>query len=115
MLDFIIDLNRETIPFPHYWEGCVGSCHAATALRQDWREHLKKCRDELGFKRVRFHGLLNDDMSIYKKDANGKACYSFYNADTSYSLFSFLDLSLNSPGVVDVCFLNVLKKLILLL
>jgi hypothetical protein len=21
----------------HYWTKCVGSCHAATALREDWR------------------------------------------------------------------------------
>ena len=36
-------------PLPHYWTKCVGSCHAATALREDWRAQLTRCRKELGF------------------------------------------------------------------
>ena len=30
----------------------------------DWREHLTKVRRDLGVKRTRFHGLLDDDFSI---------------------------------------------------
>ena len=67
MVELTIDLGQPTTPFPHYWERCVGSCHAATALREDWRRQLKQCHDELGFQSVRFHGLLNDDMSVYQK------------------------------------------------
>ncbi|NTV91149.1 MAG: beta-xylosidase, partial [Clostridiales bacterium] len=63
-VEFKVDMKGETSPFPHYWEQCVGSCHAYTALREDWRKQLKKCHDELGFKYIRFHGLLNDDMSV---------------------------------------------------
>lgn len=50
--------------FEHYWEMCVGSCHAYTALRADYRKQLKRVHDELGFSYVRFHGLFNDDMSV---------------------------------------------------
>ncbi len=77
-----LNLNQTIRPFPHYWERCVGSCHAATALRQDWREQLKRCHDELGFEYVRFHGLLDDDMSICTQDWNGRIHYSFYNVDS---------------------------------
>jgi len=83
---FTIDLTTKTTPFPHYWEKCVGSGHALLALREDWRQHLKKCHDELGFQYVRFHGLLNDDMSVYKKGKTGPV-YSFFNVD---SIFDFL-------------------------
>ena len=59
-----VDLRWVRTPFPHYWEICVGSCHAATALREDWREQMRRCRKELGFQMVRFHGLLNDDVGL---------------------------------------------------
>lgn len=87
MLTLTLDLQRPTTPFPHYWERCVGSGHAALALRQDWRQHLKKCRDELGFEYVRFHGLLNDDMSIYARSFFSEARYSFFNVN---SIFDFM-------------------------
>lgn len=50
------------VDYPHLWEMCVGSSHAAMGLRQDWRDHLRAARNDLGFKFVRFHGLLDDDM-----------------------------------------------------
>ncbi len=86
MPTFSINLDAQTIPFPHYWERCVGSCHAAMGLREDWRRQLKNCHDELGFQYVRFHGLLDDDMSVYVQGKNGP-CYSFFNID---SIFDFL-------------------------
>ena len=52
------------LPFPHFWEECVGSSHMALGTRADWRAHLKKVRDACGFKRIRGHGLLDNDMDI---------------------------------------------------
>ena len=37
-----IDLNETGREFPHYWELCVGSCHAATVLREDVRSQIRK-------------------------------------------------------------------------
>lgn len=43
----------------------LGSDHAPVALRADWQAQLRRCGDELGFRHVRFHGLLSDDaMSL---------------------------------------------------
>jgi len=97
---FTIDINDKTTPFPHYWERCVGSGHAALGLREDWRAHLKKCHDELGFQYVRFHGLLCDDMSVYVKDRKGSV-YSFYNID---SIFDYL-LSIGMKPLVELSFM----------
>jgi xylan 1,4-beta-xylosidase len=85
-MDFLIDLTQKTTPFPHFWERCVGSCHAATALREDWRKQLTQCRKQLGFQYVRFHGLLDDDMSVVTQTPQGRL-YSFYNIE---SIFDFL-------------------------
>lgn len=43
---------------------CFGSSHAATALRSDWQAQLTKVQRDLGTEFVRFHGLLDDDMSV---------------------------------------------------
>jgi xylan 1,4-beta-xylosidase len=85
MINFKINPEIET-KFPHYWEMCIGSSHAYTALRADYREQLKKSHDELGFKYVRFHGLLDDRMSVLirKKDFRGNdfgLVYNFMNVD----------------------------------
>jgi xylan 1,4-beta-xylosidase len=67
-------------PLPHFWEHTVGSCHAALALRSDWQAQLRRCHDELGFRYVRFHGLLCDDMSMLVR-YQGQLLHSFHNAD----------------------------------
>lgn len=94
MVQFSLDVNNSDTPFPHYWEQCVGSCHAVMGLRSDWREQLAKSHRELGFQYVRFHGLLDDDMNVVARDwdhAAGRAGettrYSFFNID---SIFDFL-------------------------
>lgn len=95
MLKFEIN-NRKT-DFPHYWEICVGSCHAYTALRADYRQQLKEVHDELGFKYVRFHGLFDDDMSVCIEnfDFSGKSLgitYNFVNIDNVIDFLLSIDM-----------------------
>ncbi|HET9711679.1 MAG TPA: glycosyl hydrolase [Pyrinomonadaceae bacterium] len=67
-LTFFCDLAEATTPLPHFWEHTVGSDHASMALRDDWQRDLKRAHDELGFRYVRFHGLLSDDIGIVDVD-----------------------------------------------
>ncbi len=84
-----INLNGEGRPYPHYWELCVGSCHAATLLRADVQEQLRKAHKDIGFKYVRFHGLLDDDMSVVIAPMlpGSQPQISFFNIDR---IFDFL-------------------------
>jgi len=59
---FTSRLSAAAAPLTHAWEHTIGSGHAPLALRADWQEQLRRCHDELGFRHVRFHGLLSDDM-----------------------------------------------------
>ena len=59
---FTCDLSAASRPLNHAWEHTVGSGHALLALRADWQDQLRRCHDELGFRHVRFHGPLDDDM-----------------------------------------------------
>jgi len=61
-IQFSCCLSDPSTPLPHFWEHTVGSGHAPLALRADWQRQLRKCHSELGFKHVRFHDLLSDDM-----------------------------------------------------
>ena len=44
---------------------CVGSGHGSLALRADYREHLARVQRDIGFRHIRGHGLLHDDLSTY--------------------------------------------------
>lgn len=99
---FNLDLASSRKPLPHYWEFCVGSCHAATALRQDWRQMLEQCHKELGFRYLRFHGLFDDDMSVVLKNLfTRQITLSFSNID---KIFDYL-LSIGMRPFVELSFM----------
>ena len=144
-LSFCANLSHHPSPFPHTWEECVGSGHAALALRSDWQQQLLSVHKELGFRyisshthtqchslpisyffslhlflhthththththacmhahththththtlthyrRVRFHGLLDDDMSVVLENGS----YSFSNIDAVYDYIMSIGMS----------------------
>ncbi len=99
-ISFPCDLNGPTTPLRHPWRHCVGSCHAPTALRADWQQQLSRARYELGFRHVRFHGILSDDMGtlICQDD---QFVFSFFNTDR---IFDFL-LSIGMRPIVELSFM----------
>ncbi len=99
-LSFFCDLAEATTPLPHFWEHTVGSDHAPVALRADWQSQLKRAHHELGFRHVRFHGLLSDDFGIVVPN-NNKLLYSFFNCD---QVFDFL-LSIGMRPFVELSFM----------
>lgn len=100
-MQFTFDTTSETTRTDDYWKFCIGSCHAATALREDYRQMLKQCKQELGFKYLRFHGLFNDDMSVLRKSLTGEYIMSFSNID---NIFDFL-LSIGMKPFVEIGFM----------
>ena len=66
---------------------CVGAGRANEGLRADWQQQLAYVKKECGFKYIRMHGLLTDDMGVYREDNNGKPEYSFQYID---ALFDYL-------------------------
>jgi len=99
-ISFFCDLAEATTPLSHFWEHTVGSDHAPVALRADWQRQLKQCHDELGFRYVRFHGLLSDDMGTLVRE-NNKLVHSFFDAD---KVFDFL-LSIGMKPFIELSFM----------
>lgn len=97
---FFCDLSEKGRPFPHYWEHTVGSGHAPLALRADWQRQLRQCHQDLGFRHVRFHGILSYPMDTLLIHAD-EPLYSFFNAD---QIFDFL-LEVGMKPFVELSFM----------
>lgn len=93
-------LSAAPTPLSHAWEHTVGSSRALLALRADWQAQLRRCHDELGFRYVRFHGLLDDDMGTLIEH-DDEPLYSFFNADR---IWDFL-LSIGMRPFVELGFM----------
>lgn len=82
-----IDLTAEQGALAHIWSECVGSDRAGLTMREEWRIDAKRAHKEAGIKRVRFHGIFNDDeMAVRPKAAIGAAGqdFNFQNVDNVY-------------------------------
>ena len=51
---------------PGGWNKCVGSGHAYLVLRKGYAEQLAMAHRELGVGYVRFHGIFDDDVGVWK-------------------------------------------------
>ncbi len=100
IVQFHCRLSETTGVLPHFWEHTVGSGHAPLALRADWQAQLRRCHEELGFRHVRFHGLLSDDMGTLM-DERDHMLYSFFNAD---QIWDFL-LTIGMKPFVELSFM----------
>jgi len=97
---FECDYSGSSTTLHHVWEHTIGSGHAPLALRADWQAQMRRCRDELGFRYVRFHGLLCDDMGTFIINCD-KPLYSFFNID---QIFDFL-VSIGMKPFVELSFM----------
>ena len=79
----------------------IGAGRANEGLRADWQQQLAEIRRDAGFRYIRFHGLLTDDMGVYKIDAQGKEQYNFQYID---ALFDYL-LSIGIKPFVELGFM----------
>ena len=78
------DFNTVKGPRSEVWRECIGAGRAAEGLRADWQRQLKLCQEEIGFRSIRFHGLLHDDMGVYAETKDGTPVYNWQYVDTLY-------------------------------
>ena len=96
-----VDVNAVQGPLDTSFKECVGAGRANEGLRADWQDQLRVARRECGFKYIRMHGLLTDDMGVYKEDAHGNPTYNWQYIDR---LYDFL-LSINIKPFVELSFM----------
>src|ERR1017187_6675753 len=70
------DVNAVQGPLDTSFKECIGAGRANEGLRADWQDQLREVRRTCGFKYIRMHGLLTDDMGVYREDAHGNPIYN---------------------------------------
>jgi len=66
-----LSFNKEKGPLNTSFKECVGAGRANEGLRADWQQQLAIAKKECGFKFIRMHGLLTDDMVAARSKARG--------------------------------------------
>lgn len=95
------DFTNEKGPLNTFFSECVGAGRANEGLRADWQQQLAYVRKECGFRYIRMHGLLTDDMAVYKEDNTGKPQYNYMYVDV---LFDYLQ-SIGMKPFVELGFM----------
>ena len=86
------DLQQVKGPRSMVWQDCVGAGRVAEGLRDGWRRQLEECRREIGFKYIRMHGLLQDELGVYSEDRNGQPRYNWQYVDDVYDFLSSIGM-----------------------
>lgn len=90
-----VDASRDVGTLEHKWEMVLGSEHLSYMLKGDLSANLraageglrkgnKLAHDELGIRYIRAHGILMDDLGVYREDAGGKPVYDWSGVDKVY-------------------------------
>jgi xylan 1,4-beta-xylosidase len=96
-----LDFNKVKGPFNTMFKECVGAGRANEGLRADWQQQLSYVKKECDFKYIRMHGLLTDDMGVYREDRNGNPQYNYQYIDVLYDFI----LSIGMKPFVELGFM----------
>ena len=105
-----VDTAGDDGPLHHTWRPMVGSEHLSHLLSGDrtggrvigteLHAALRRVHDELGVESVRAHGILCDDLGVYR-EVDGRAVYDFSGVDLVYDAV----LGLGLQPVVELGFM----------
>jgi xylan 1,4-beta-xylosidase len=96
-----VDYNKSAGKMNSMFKECIGAGRANEGLRADWQQQLTMVKKECDFKYIRMHGLLTDDMAVYREDSKGNPEYNYQYID---ALYDFL-LSINVKPFVELGFM----------
>ena len=85
-----IDFCSEGQRYKPYWKTCVGAGRANEGLRAAFQRQLRQVQEQIGFRYLRFHGLLHDDMFVVRENESGEKIYNFQYIDELFD--SMLEL-----------------------
>jgi xylan 1,4-beta-xylosidase len=110
-VDVHVRVSEDVRPLPRPWRPMIGSEHLSHALSpdttggrpvgQELTEALRLCHEELGVETVRAHGILCDDLGVYREDEDGRPLHDFSGVDRVYDHVRALGLR----PVVEISFM----------
>lgn len=96
-----VDYNKTSGALNTMFKECIGAGRANEGLRADWQQQLAMTKKECDFKYIRMHGLLSDDMAVYREDSKGNPEYNYQYID---ALYDFL-VSIKMKPFVELGFM----------
>lgn len=96
-----LDLNNVQGKLNTTYKAAVGAGRANEGLRADWQQQLAEIKRDADFKYIRMHGLLTDDMAVYRVDDKGREQYNFQYVDALYDYI----LSIGMKPFVELGFM----------
>lgn len=87
-----IDAQQTAGKLDTFFKTSIGAGRANEGLRADWQQQLAQIKKDAGFKYIRMHGLLTDDMGVYREDAEGNPQYNFQYIDMLYDYLLSIDM-----------------------
>lgn len=76
-----IDISRQEVQLRHTFKAFTSVGRAKELLLTEVQDMLRSLQADVGFEYIKFHGLLSDDMHVYRENENGKPSYSFVLID----------------------------------
>jgi xylan 1,4-beta-xylosidase len=83
-----VDAGKVKGPLYRGFNECVGAGRANEGLCADWQRQLRYLKKQLAFRYIRMHGLLCDDMGVYREDNNGHPVYNWQYIDELYDFLA---------------------------
>lgn len=87
----------------HTWRRLFNIGYARDGLLAAVQSQIRRTQEEIGFEYLRFHGLFDEDMQIYREDASGNPQFNFTYLDLlfdfirSIGLYAYVELSFMPP------------------
>ncbi|AFH60783.1 GH39 family glycosyl hydrolase [Paenibacillus caseinilyticus] len=91
----------------HTWRNLCTVGKAKEILYAGVQEHLKMLQEAVGFRYIRFHGIFDDEMMVYRQGEDGRPVFSFTYVDQlidfllGIGLRPFFELGFMPGGLAD--------------
>lgn len=87
-----IDMNKNVGNIKNNWKNLMTIGKAKEGLLEIVQEQIREVQENIGFKYIRFHGIFDDEMMIYKENEDGTVEYNFHYVDRLFDFFRSVNL-----------------------
>ena len=96
-----VDLSKNISEIKNNWKNLMTIGKAKEGLLDTVQNQIREVQANIGFRYIRFHGIFDDEMMVYKENEDGTVEYNFHYVDR---LFDFLK-SVNLKPFVELSFM----------
>ena len=87
-----VDAGIDGIFLSHYFKTFCSITSAKQLLYGEVQDLLRRIQSEIGYRYIKFNGLLSDDMMVYSEESDGTPVYSFTLIDKALDFLMEINL-----------------------